>query len=966
MASLVFGRKFHWQLHEQIGKGDAGEVLRVQTELGRDRGLMKRPVQNVSGGTIVRQAVQIENEGKVLAALNGLDARRNNLTVHTPLLLDQSPEGTAKTAALFIVSEEVRGIAIANLLKNLLQKNASFSQTLVLKVLSSLFTLLARVHAQGIAWNDVKMEHIFWDESTNTLSFIDWGNGLFFAPDEALHAQHPVNLDYQQFIDEGGLLLSQIAPELIPEIDWPKDASGLTPEVLLQLQHRVEYMEAHLTMRIKEYQLAFDKSTRQINDLSQLQEILELKQSLARLGVQVQTQSALQSIRSFALRLAGEKEYQELRELVELLRVYLPEEVAESWQLVEYLLGLEDAYDRPAFTDVLSKTIANDLAGAIWDLEGARPSSRNIPRLISIQLAMRGAFGVPDALRETLFDQLVNWHEESLKRLQHTREELPSEINAINALEAFSANLEELVEGWSQLQPGEMLGDKLLSLKDLLRSNGAHLTNLPALLPQGLNLELSRTREILTFWTEGELNKCQDALVKFFLLEPTMPYLREIHAGISALETWINAISRGPQPEQSVNAFGREMIEKMPNLAASLSQPAWLASLAQCVKTLATASDLETLRLESSNNQWPIPWLDYGDITIEYRAVSGASGRLNSTQKDVLSHFHQSLREGKDLSNALDSIKTLLPEFFGLYRLLALAFANLFNMLPTQTQLVEAAAFPPADKQNITEALNIYDYLKGWKEAQINTVSAREAPLPDPSARWHLVQSALEAQKTWKSLLQPHLTMIKQMRWQALSESLHAKTLPPRLQSCTQALVKVVEYWRHLQEKGVFLDNVTEMIALAEQAQLDFFTLWQEHEQAPNPPLRWLIQTNQAAFSGINQSLQQLTRHLQTLQRTLTALARPGSARSRLAWNSAGDMMYALVQIHSLLEPPSRKQSKVRIWQEQYNQVLKQTEWKNAADLLDSLDYTHPLAAWFQELASKDIDIFNEYPKQKW
>ena len=171
MASTVFGRKFHWQLREQIGKGDAGEVLRVQTELGRDRGLMKRPVQNVSGGTIVRQAVQIENEGKVLAALNGLDTRRNNLTVHTPLLLDQSPEGTSRTAALFIVSEEVPGIAISNLLKNLLQKNASFSQTLVLKVLSSLFTLLSRVHAQGIAWNDVKMEHIFWDETTNTLSF---------------------------------------------------------------------------------------------------------------------------------------------------------------------------------------------------------------------------------------------------------------------------------------------------------------------------------------------------------------------------------------------------------------------------------------------------------------------------------------------------------------------------------------------------------------------------------------------------------------------------------------------------------------------------------------------------------------------------------------------------------------------------------------------------------------------------
>lgn len=52
-----------------IGKGDAGEVLRVQTELNTESGVMKRPVQNVSGGTMIRQALQIENEGKVLGLL---------------------------------------------------------------------------------------------------------------------------------------------------------------------------------------------------------------------------------------------------------------------------------------------------------------------------------------------------------------------------------------------------------------------------------------------------------------------------------------------------------------------------------------------------------------------------------------------------------------------------------------------------------------------------------------------------------------------------------------------------------------------------------------------------------------------------------------------------------------------------------------------------------------------------------
>jgi len=60
MPRTINGRQFQWQLLEQVGKGDAGEVLRVQAQPGGLTALMKRPVQNAPGGTILRQAVQIE------------------------------------------------------------------------------------------------------------------------------------------------------------------------------------------------------------------------------------------------------------------------------------------------------------------------------------------------------------------------------------------------------------------------------------------------------------------------------------------------------------------------------------------------------------------------------------------------------------------------------------------------------------------------------------------------------------------------------------------------------------------------------------------------------------------------------------------------------------------------------------------------------------------------------------------
>ena len=966
MASIVFGRNSHWKLGEQIGKGDAGEVLRVQTELGRTSGLMKRPVQNVSGGTIVRQAVQIENEGKVLAALNGLDARRKNLTVHTPLLLDQSPEGTSKTAALFIVSEEVRGVAISNLLKNLIQKNASFSQTLVLKVISSLFTLLAEVHARGIAWNDVKMEHIFWDESANTLSFIDWGNGLFFQLDEPMHPQHPVRLDYQQFITEGGLLLNQIAPELIPEIDWPSDASALTPEVLLQLQHRVEYMETHLSMRVKEYQLTFDKSSRQIDSLAELQDILELKQSLKKLGVEVQTQSALQSIQNFALRLARQKAYPDLHALIELLATYLPEGKNPNWQLADYLLSLEDAYDRPAFTDVLTRTIANDLPGAIWELEGARESSRDIPRLVSIQMAMRSAHGVPDFLADPLYNQLLEWQEHCLQQVQQIPSGKPLDEQESAAVQALITQLEKLTANWSQLAEGEMLGDKLLILRDLLQTHAAHLTYPPGSLPQALLRELASTREILTFWVEGELPKCREALVQFFLLEPTLPYLRGIAAQMDALQNWISQLSRGPRPGQSLNTFGRELMAQLPRIAQHLSQPAWLSSLIHCAENLASAADEETLRLQAANYQWPVPWLEYGDIKIEFDASPGSSAKLSSEQMETLSAFHQALRLEQDPSEALSALKARIPEYYGLYRLLALRYENLFSALPVQTQALDASLFPKADQENVLQTLNTIDNLEHWKETQLRAGAALETAPPETNQGWLASRYAREAQISWKTLIQPPLILIKQMRWDALSTFASENSLSPKLNSSAQALINLADIWAGLQEHGLFPENAREAVRLAEQAQADFFAFWQELENAASRPLRWLVQSNQAAFSGINQSLQQLLRHFQSLERALLALARPGTARSRLAWNSAGDMMFALGQIHTLLDPPARKATRIRLWQEQYNQILKQTEWKKAAELLETLDTTHPLASWFQELTSKDIDIFNEQPKQKW
>lgn len=202
---------------ETVGRGDAGEVLRVQAELGREQGVMKRPVQNVSGGTIVRQARQIENEGRVLALLDGMDVERHGRRVHTPLLMDQSIEGTSNSANLFIISEEVSGVSVSELLRRKMQGGSPISQVIVLKVLAASFQLLQKVHEKGVIWNDVKMDHIFWDAEVNTLSFIDWGNSLDLNSQNSDEKASPL-LDYRQLLEEGRTLMEQTSPELIADI----------------------------------------------------------------------------------------------------------------------------------------------------------------------------------------------------------------------------------------------------------------------------------------------------------------------------------------------------------------------------------------------------------------------------------------------------------------------------------------------------------------------------------------------------------------------------------------------------------------------------------------------------------------------------------------------------------------------------------------------------------------------------
>jgi len=965
MPRTINGRQFQWQLLEQVGKGDAGEVLRVQAQPGNLTALMKRPVQNASGGTILRQAAQIENEGQILTSLKGLDASRNGLLVHTPLLLDQSIPGTEQTAALFIVSEEVPGVAISNLLKQRLQEDVSLSHVLILRVLSGLFLLLERVHARGIAWNDVKMEHIFWDETNGKLSFIDWGNGLFLSAQPPTNGQDPARLDYHQFISEGNLLLNQIAPELIAELDWPTSAAQVTKEDLTQLQLRTEYLLSSLSMRVTDYQVLFRKQVQSVYNLDALSTLLELKNSLEALGVTIDKPAVLEAVQRLAIGYAQKQDFTDLEHLVLLLKKYLPEDFADVWKVTEYILKLSNAVENSFLTDLLPHVLSADWAGALWMLEGIRGQVNNSAQLNILQSQMRKAADIPGVYASPVYDLLIPLRDEAHLQLIHRHTSHDANDSLTKELERFSMQVDALLANWHELGAGEILGDKLLTLRELLRSPAVGLLSIPHELPKALNLLLSKLREFFAAWSEGELETCRQKLRELFLLEPSLSYLQSIDNEISSLESWMNQLFTGPQPGETLTHFAAQLNVNKPRLAELLSQPGWLGSLYACVEVLQHATDIDAVRAQAQQENWPITWADYSYITIEVPPELGSKVTLNGAQAAALQGFHAALRLNHDLTSALQAVHTTLPQFYVLYQALARDFDAIYSTLPLQPKPLELSAFPQEDRTKVQEAIEVLSALQSWKEALSSTDPLDIPAFPDSLRNWQIIQEAQTAQQLWHEHLLPALQAIRHREWESLEISSTSQLPETFVQACAY-LNKFAAQWQRISESGIYPELTRELIFLGDQAQELFFTFWQELEQTSDAALRWLVLSHQSLFSSVNQALLQITRHLRELARALDIINQADLAASRLARTSAGDIMFSLAKLAALIEPRDEPSARLQMWQEQYNQLLKQNNWQAFRQAVQDLDALHPLLPWANELVTRDIDIFTAFPNQKW
>ena len=417
----------------------------------------------------------------------------------------------------------------------------------------------------------------------------------------------------------------------------------------------------------------------------------------------------------------------------------------------------------------------------------------------------------------------------------------------------------------------------------------------------------------------------------------------------------------GPEPGETLTHFAEELQANKPRVAGLLSQPGWLGSLYACVEVLQNATDIDTVRTQAQRENLPITWIDYSYITIEVPQELGSKVTLNAAQAAVLQGFHEALRLNQDLTSALQAVHATLPQFYVLYQGLAQAFESIYSTLPYQPKAIELSTFPQQDRTNVEEALAVLTALQSWKAADHSEVLT----LPEGLSHWQIIQEAQIAQQLWQKQLLPALQAIRHREWESLELSSTTQLPEVFVQACAY-LSKFASQWQRISESGIYPELTRELIFLGDQAQELFFTFWQQLEQTSNAALRWLVLTHQSLFSSVNQALLQISRHLRELARALDVINQADLAASRLARTSAGDIMFSLAQLAALIEPRDEPSARLQLWQEQYNQLLKQNNWQAFRQAVQDLDALHPLLPWANELVSRDIDIFTAFPNQKW
>lgn len=714
----AIGRAKSWSLLSKLGEGDAGEVFLVESLLDRKLAILKRPRRSAFSSDIIRQASQIENEGRILEALRGLRPllpRKTDLTriqVRTPELLDRSQPGSEFSDRFFIVIEKAPGIALSALERQIhfgdlamdyqvddLQPVFQWASALkefpvlvITSVLTGILFMFEAIHSYtgigqsegktGIVWNDVKTDHIFWDPSSASLTIIDWGNAQFleadgFSKDRRLSRTD----DYTQFFRTFNIFLSENKPDYLDLLKWPLNTTSVLSLVDLArpLKKKLselyqEQLDTLKNVRLQESELV----SSQLPDPSALEQLVEIQQAILTSGELPDYPGAERFCSQMAARMMQEGKLAEFADLSQ-VTCQVHSNNLTKWDALKDIAqaGLQAGETaQPGFLQAISAGLVDDWSAALWYLLCAvadRPEPEwwdEVCGLIRQAGLGIGADQLPPLIalrRNTLLMQSI----QQKMQVQSSIDDKEAVLRNQTFQSLIKTIKEEIIPKWEETEPDPP--DSGLAYQDIERLLG-DIANFSPESQQELSKALSQpqnqVRSILEAWQAAEFGSAQRGLRRLLLWDPDRRRVLLADQAITRTPKWLEKIRLGPQNDQSLVDFITNVEFGGRELRSQVGAAEWLDRLLDVFAQIRKGRRPGDILVEQPELAGYLPWVELLEPRRYVQTQPVRAIRLErqpaklSADLELRGSHEASLGSGKDLL-LTDPLDTWAPEARG-------------------------------------------------------------------------------------------------------------------------------------------------------------------------------------------------------------------------------------------------------------------------------------------------------------
>jgi serine/threonine protein kinase len=701
MSDFVLpGSQSAWIALEKMGEGDAGEVYRVESLVDHRPAILKRPRASALSYEVRRQSDQIRREGQVLQLLADFWRQDPACPVRTPELLDQSKSAREYTGGTFIILSEAEGVSLSDLVRaagrgippsdlsarpdsqrmllERIQETSALPAALIYECLNAVVTAFDCIHeAQGevgeafagLLWNDVKIDHIFWDPIMGWVTLIDWGNVVLLEADGASrNRRHSRADDWRQFLEEMGRFLQQNAPVLFTSLEWPE--APISPDVL---PGHIQRLKKLIVAARQKQQGALQELLENQAFLTQLgpdadlrlPELQTIQTSILDMGRLPDLAAALRLVTNAAENLAERQDWSALRELCQ-WAAQLPGANPTAWRLTGALAERIAKMPSPAkFAPVIASALQADWPEALWRMLEGLGTEGEPEGWHELIRELRGQTNGNEELSQpylTLRRGALSVQTTALDLEDRLACKPDSQIEERMAdMRAFLERLRKLVFNWVQVEPPPPYSD--LSYDEALPIVDEFERFTPYHLRDQMARPIEQARAVLESWGRREFQSAVRGLRLLLLVDPDRRRVLRAEHAIQAAPQWLIRLGGGPAEGEALREFVTSLEFEGRELRNQVGPAGWMDGLLDGLKQMRRGTWPGDLLLAQPGLLADMPWLQ------RYERLERLLPLLGNGRKPVIIPALTGTLEGRCGPQAdlafLDPLDAWMPEARG-------------------------------------------------------------------------------------------------------------------------------------------------------------------------------------------------------------------------------------------------------------------------------------------------------------